>query len=198
MYKKQKKSFDEVLDIAVSDLMRGKSVEDILTSFPEHADELSSALLASKNLMSFKNAVPNPDILSSALSKAPDFYLPQKRTVSLASMRINWKIMAPVAMFAVLALAFVFNGDKKILTPTNEEQAMISEEPAVMKNDVGSVVFSEPIPEATGSADETVFALFKDMDQEFSALSSEADAEILAAQNESNELDGFTYAESEI
>ena len=81
------------------------------------------------------------------------------------------------------------------------EDASLPDEEASGKDYANSreiAALSSPIPAPSGNANETVGALFAEMDQEYAALGSEADGEMAAAQRESSGLDEYPYAESEI
>ena len=55
------KPFEEILDLALSDLRSGLSSEEILSKWPEHKDELSPLLEAMSNFHSLpKNKIPAP------------------------------------------------------------------------------------------------------------------------------------------
>lgn len=136
--------------------------------------------------------IPDASLLKSALLNA------EVQTASAKSFQFGWKIIAPVGVFAALILAFTLGTQRFSGSP--EDAVTETNKLSINEDGRGAVAaLAEPIPAPTGSLDDTVAVLFTDMDQEFAALESQANAEIVAAQNESNELNTFTtYAEPSI
>lgn len=188
----------DIFEEAIKALEREEGLESLRTSVSEEEfKEIERVFVALTDAK--KNILPNKDALRVILSGQSRYNNREKgRVVSFASiMKINWKIVAPLGAFAVLALAFVFYSGG--IFPVSMRGTDVNEESALNKEGSKDIaVLEKPLPKPTGNIDDAVDALLMDMDDELAAFERGVDDELLVAESEWRELESLNYEETQI
>ena len=81
---------DEILDILLQEMQKGKSIEDCLKTYPEFAEELETLLRIAQGIENLPKPEPSPEAVESVLAKIRQVVVHEeqgKRTFSFKQIK---------------------------------------------------------------------------------------------------------------
>jgi negative regulator of sigma E activity len=212
------KKIEEIVEQALRYIDAGKTPAEILALFPDYQKELKEIFFAVDFIKNESGKIyPDKEIFKQVMAKIPlsvtneqnprysfmkevqgrpSWSLINNITKILNPMTMNWKIIAPVGVVAVIALVIVGVsqfGTKSPQTPI-ADSGQVQEAPIAVSQDL-PVASSQP---ATGDIDETVNAILAAANAEETYFADAIkDNELIAADSQSINNFGQSYYENE-
>jgi len=212
------KKIEKIVGQALQYIDDGKTPAEILALFPGYQAELKEVFFAVDFIKKEGGKIyPNKEIFRQVMAKIPSSvtneqnprYLFMKEvqgrpswskinniTKILNPMTMNWKIIAPVGVVAVIALVLVGVSQFGTKTPQAPiaDNGQVQETPIAISQDL-PVAKSQP---ATGDIDETVSAILAAASAEETYFADATkDSELITADSQSINNFGQSYYENE-
>lgn len=218
MNNKDDKKIEEIIELALRYIDDGKTPDEIFDLFPEWREELKEVFFAVDFIKKEGRKIyPDKEIFKQVMAKIPSSVTNQNNsrysfmkevqgrpswskinniTKILNPMTMNWKIIAPVGIVAVIALVLVSVsqfGTKSPQAPI-ADNGQVQESPIAISQDL-PVAKTQP---ATGDIDETVDAILAAASADESYFADAIkDSELVAADSQSINNFGQSYYENE-
>jgi len=212
------KKIEPIIELALRYIDDGKTQDDIFDLFPEWREALKEVFIAVDFIKKEGGKIyPDKEIFRQVMAKIPSSVTNQNNprysfmkevqgrpswskinniTKILNPMTMNWKIIAPVGVVAVIALVLVGVsqfGTKSPQAPI-ADNGQVQETPIAISQDL-PVAKTQP---ATGDIDETVNAILAAASAEEAYFADAIkDGELVAADSQSINNFGQSYYENE-
>lgn len=189
-------NFENSLGEALGLYEDGMLIQKILEAFPQYRQELKEIFEEITVLKKQKDSIlPSKELLAEIISRIPweqssvtkkesDRYsyrgMDKGRTSFTIidqihnAMTINWKIVAPIGIVAIIAVIFLSSQFGERMAPSTEKQpapVMTKESPVMTKEGVDVVV----LPPATGNVDAAVDGILAGITNDDTILNEDAD-----------------------
>ncbi|UCG29603.1 MAG: hypothetical protein JSV53_08825 [candidate division WOR-3 bacterium] len=100
-----KQKIEEILDVLLLEMEKGKSPDDLLRDYPQYADELGPLLQLARNIAEMPKPVPDAKAVQSAIRRIQKVDVHGKRFDLRDFFRLS---ILPVRITAVLLFLFIF------------------------------------------------------------------------------------------
>lgn len=218
MNTQEDKKIDEIIEQALQYIENGKSQEEVFDIFPTYREELKAIFFATDLIRKEAGGIyPEKEIFGRVMAKIPTAvtnkenhrYIFMKEASGRSSwsiinnlnkiintMKINWKIITPIGIVAVIALALLgtspIGSEPSQTIVADNEQAQ--ETPVAIAQDLQA----EQLQPATGDIDETVNAILAANSAEESYFADVIkDSDLVDADSQSINNFGQSYYENE-
>jgi hypothetical protein len=101
---------EEILDLLLTEMKKGKSIEDCLRAYPEYAQELEPLLRLSREIEDISKPEPNPKAVESVITKAREMISREKSVEKRFSFRKIFSLKPVMVRVIAVVLLVVLIG----------------------------------------------------------------------------------------